>query len=221
MNAGMTISADHLNILLQQEMSLRMWALNMAMEHLKPRGPEYGAEIVLKEAQTYFDWVRGPQPEERGDPTQSESNLVRFAYGELQHAGMFGADADYDGELAHSVLDLIEEFSKQGHSGGSAGLTIELFNRLARFQPLGPLTGDPEEWYEPLPGTFQNRRLGTVFKDGADGQPYDIDGAVWRCEDGTIVTEKINITFPYTPNSTPRPISEKGTDTPVGAPAGG
>lgn len=62
--------------------------------------------------------------------------LVEFAQKELQEAGLFDEDSDYSGMLGKSVLDLITLFASQGHSGYSAGLTIQLFQKLASFETL-------------------------------------------------------------------------------------
>lgn len=64
------------------------------------------------------------------------SNLVNHAKEQLTKAGLFGKDSDYDGELGKGVLELIEVFANQGHSGYSASLTRELFNKLSNFEEL-------------------------------------------------------------------------------------
>jgi hypothetical protein len=122
--------------------------------------------------------------------TTPDSNLTTFAKDELQRAGFFDADADYDGELAHAVMRLIEVFSDEGHSGASAGMAIRLFNRLARFEPITPLTGEPDEWIEVGSGTLQNRRCSHVFMES--GVAYDIDAPT-----------RDAISFPYAPRSAP------------------
>lgn len=65
------------------------------------------------------------------------SNLVNHAMAELNRVGLFDKDSDYDGELGKGVLELIKLFASQGHSGNSAEMTIELFEKLARFESLG------------------------------------------------------------------------------------
>jgi hypothetical protein len=134
------------------------------------------------------------------------SNLVSFARDELTRAGFFDQDADYGGLLGHAVMKMMEVFSEEEHSGASAALAVSLFEKLARFQPLTPLTGDADEWNEvgvqngrPL---FQNRRCGSVFKEGDEA--YDIDGRVFREPSGACFTNKDSrapVTFPYTPTT--------------------
>lgn len=70
-------------------------------------------------------------------------SLVAHAKRELE---ISGAGEDYDGMIGGAVLELIEIFAKQGHSGYSAMVTLSVFDHLARFKPLSDLTNDPDEW---------------------------------------------------------------------------
>ena len=74
--------------------------------------------------------------------------LIDHAKTELQIAGLFDKDSDYEGMLAESVMELIEVFSKQGHSGMSAPYVISIFEKLANYKPLIGITGKDEEWDE-------------------------------------------------------------------------
>jgi len=73
-------------------------------------------------------------------------NLVTHAEAELRRAGLFDKDSDYNGMLGNSVLELMKIFSKQGHSGFSAMLTLQIFNKVANWKSLTPITNDPKEW---------------------------------------------------------------------------
>jgi len=106
------------------------------------------------------------------------SDLTEYAKNELELAGLFDKDSDYNGMIAKSVMELISVFSKQGHSGGSASMTIELFNRVARYENLTPLTFKDDEWIECIAGRYQNKRRSCVFKEGKDGRPYFLDAYV-------------------------------------------
>lgn len=64
------------------------------------------------------------------------SNLVDHANKELQKAGLFDKDSDYDGMLGEGVVELITTFANQGHSGYSAMITRELFHKLSNFEEL-------------------------------------------------------------------------------------
>lgn len=102
------------------------------------------------------------------------SNLVEHAKYELERAGFFKKNSIYGGMLGRSVLDLIKAFAKQGHSGMSANMAINLFERLAKYKPLVPLDFCDDEWNECGEGTFQNKRDSAVFKEGKNGRPYYI-----------------------------------------------
>ena len=128
-------------------------------------------------------------------------SLVEHARKELAEAGLFDIDSDYDGMLGEAVLELIQKFSEQGHSGMSASMTISLFEKLARFKPLTPLTGEDDEWIDVDDNTYQNRRHPSIFKD-QDGQAYWYGGVVFKNQDGATFTNeysRVPVTFPYTP----------------------
>ncbi len=131
------------------------------------------------------------------------SNLTAYAERELRLAGYFDEGSDYAGLLGPAVLKMVEIFSEEGHSGGSAPLAIGLFRRVAMFEPLTPLTGEPDEWNEVEPGKmWQNNRCSYVFKDSADGDAYDSQARIFRYPDGATVTRhdsRKTITFPYSP----------------------
>lgn len=57
-------------------------------------------------------------------------NRHEFFKRRLQEHGVYEADSDYEGLLGKWVEELSETFSKQGHSGTSAEITIGLFNEL-------------------------------------------------------------------------------------------
>ena len=98
------------------------------------------------------------------------SSLLQFAKSELRSAGMFDADSDFDGDLGAQVMALMETFCAYGHSGGGAAMTLVLFDKLARYLPINPLTGEDSEWDDPVPNGAgdmqQNNRCPTVFKEG-------------------------------------------------------
>lgn len=111
------------------------------------------------------------------------SSLVKHAEKELRAAGLYDEDSDYGGMLAESVMELIKLFSKQGHSGCSAGMTISLFKMLANYETITPLTGEDDEWNF-IGDRFQNKRNSAVFKD-KDGQAYYIDAITWKTQNDT------------------------------------
>lgn len=130
------------------------------------------------------------------------SNLVDFAESEMRLAGLFDKDSDYGGMLGDAILKMIKVFSDEGHSGYSASMAISIFEKVARYEPLTPLTGADDEWTEVYDGCFQNRRCPHVFKE--NGEAYDSQGKVFREPSGACFTgfeSRVPVTFPYTPKT--------------------
>lgn len=131
------------------------------------------------------------------------NNLVAFADRELRNLG-FDPEAE-EGPAKwfyENVMELVETFVGQGHSGMSAPMVVALFEKVALYKPLGPLTGEDSEWTDIGSGTFQNKRCNHVFKE--NGVAYDIQGKVFRDASGTCYTNRdsrVDITFPYTPKT--------------------
>lgn len=133
---------------------------------------------------------------------KEQSNLVKYAINELKAAGLYDEDSDYGGMLAEAVVELIQKFSDQGHSGFSAARTVQLFQKLAMFEPLLPLQGTDDEWNEVSDGVFQNKRCSHVFKE--NGKSHDINGIIFREPSGATYTgpgSRVPVTFPYVPKS--------------------
>lgn len=102
-------------------------------------------------------------------------SLAGHAAYELGAAGLTSPDADYGGLAAQSALSLVTILARQGHSGGSAAATIQLFNRLARRLPLTPLTGADDEWVKHEGSDLlQNIRCTRILKN-AGGVAFDVD----------------------------------------------
>ena len=128
------------------------------------------------------------------------SNLIEHARKELELAGWFKEDGMYGGMIGVAVMDLIEKFSGEGHSGQSASICTKLFGALSQFEPLTPLTGEDGEWMEYANGRFQNKRCSHIFKE--NGQAYDSTGRIFEYPNGTRVQRhdsRVNITFPHMP----------------------
>ena len=105
--------------------------------------------------------------------------LVEHAKRELKLAGMYDKDADYDGELAPTIVEIVEIFAKQDYSGASAGITIDILERLLRFKTLAPITSDPEEWMDVTEMSskpmWQNTRDSRYFSKDAGNSWYNVD----------------------------------------------
>lgn len=116
--------------------------------------------------------------------------LIDHAKTELEIAGLFDKEGDfYEGMTGNAVMELIEIFSKQGHSGMSAPIVADIFKKLANYEPLCPITGKDEEWNDVsnlIDGRtlFQNKRCSALFKEGKDEQAYYIDAIIKRDQRG-------------------------------------
>lgn len=106
--------------------------------------------------------------------TDERSNLVTHALTELDRTGLLGSDSDYDGMIGAAVMELVKVFARQGHSGMSAQITASLFNELASYRALTPLTDDPAEWNKVHddPVMWQNVRNSEAFSDDGGATFY-------------------------------------------------
>ncbi len=133
---------------------------------------------------------------------------------ELQIAGLFDKDSDYEGMVGKAVQELLEVFGKQGHSGMSAPHVAGIFNRLVQGKTLSPLKGTDDEWVdiaESMGGDirYQNNRCSAVFKKKKDDDPYYLNAIVWSGEEthdtftGQVedVTSRQYFKFPFTPKT--------------------
>jgi hypothetical protein len=145
------------------------------------------------------------------------SNLRDHAIREFRAAGWTDSannfKDDMQEELCDGLLKLLDVFSEAGHSGSSAPYAIDLFTKLAKFEPIAPITGEDWEWIEVSDGIQQNVRCGHLFKDKNrfNGQAYDIDGIIfweWFVDPKTKKKHKsyftssdscVPVKFPYTP----------------------
>jgi hypothetical protein len=144
-------------------------------------------------------------------------SLVEHAKAEFRAAGWCDENGKFNDEMQQlmcdQVIELLTIFGEHGHSGSSAPYAIDLFSKLAKFEPIAPLTGEDWEWVthdygEPV---CQNKRASHVFKD--DSGAYDINGKVfWEwCKSYdtgepfksyyTCRESRTPVTFPYTPKT--------------------
>ena len=136
-------------------------------------------------------------------------NLVEFAKMELDRILKGCEDADgleMQKQINHDILQIIQTFAEQGHTGFTGNYVLNIIERLLRYQPLSELTGDEDEWidtseYGSEITTYQNKRCPAIFKD-KDGRAYNVEGKVFS-EDGgktwfTSKESKVYIEFPYT-----------------------
>lgn len=149
-----------------------------------------------------YNWVRSLLSKEKKSRyrTHAEQEFVAMVY------DLNDKEEGPNKWIMENIFDLLEVFSKQGHSGMSAPYCANLFKKLALFEPCAPLSGGDEEWHECSDGIFQNKRCSHVFKDKErfGGRAYDINGRVFRDPDGSCWTNSesaIPIMFPYTPKT--------------------
>jgi len=149
------------------------------------------------------------------------SNYIDHAMTEFRAAGWLDENGKYCDEMQEAIcnhiLKLLEVFGDEGHSGSSAGYAVHMFEKLAMFEPIFPLTGEDWEWndvseYSADHMWFQNKRCPHVFKD-SEGRAYDSDGKVfweWYTDPETGEKRKshytnresrVYIEFPYTPKT--------------------
>jgi len=134
------------------------------------------------------------------------SNLSKHAERELKLIGYDGKD-EYDNMAKDAILQLIETFAKQGHSGFSAPYVAKMFHKLANYEVLSPLTGNDDEWNDvsDISGEmlFQNNRDSRVFK--YEKGAYFLDAIVWQEIDSYRFTDfnskRYIKSFPFTPKT--------------------
>lgn len=102
-------------------------------------------------------------------------DLTNHAKRELKLAGLFDKDSDYGGMLGDNILELIKTFSKQGHSGMSASLALDIFNRLANYETL--TQNDHSEYVIHPPEMNGGKPL---WQDSRDSKWFsDDEGKTW------------------------------------------
>lgn len=102
-----------------------------------------------------------------------DTNYVLHANAEYKIAWP-NMDSDKEDEgmqryMCNQVNDLLYLLSSQGDSGGSIGYKLNLFNKLAKFQIISPLTFKDDEFSDKLSlehDLSQNIRNTAVFKKG-------------------------------------------------------
>jgi hypothetical protein len=132
-------------------------------------------------------------------------NLVDYAEHELEIIGMGASSTEENKAMHDHIIHMVKEFSKEGHSGFSASYALGILQKLLAYEPLTPLTGKDDEWFETDIGEddmkWQNKRCFSVFKT-ADGQTYDSAAVVYYAKGNREDTytkggQRTPITFPY------------------------
>ena len=136
------------------------------------------------------------------------SNLLKHAERELKFIGYDGKD-EYNNMAKAAIMELLTTFANQGHSGFSANYIVNLFNKLAKYETLSPLTGNDDEWgnVSDMSGDrktlFQNNRDGRVFKN--DDGAFFTEAIIWTESGESSYTNKDSNryikSFPFTPKT--------------------
>jgi hypothetical protein len=145
------------------------------------------------------------------------SNLVTWAKEELDRLVKDGDEMQL--EINKDILQIVETFSEQGHSGFSANYALNAIKRLLDWKPITPLTGEDDEWcsvpvYDDGSNKQQNKRCSAVFRENFDNSTaYYIYGKVFSDNGGkTWFTNRnsfVPVTFPYTVPEKPERIIVK------------
>lgn len=132
------------------------------------------------------------------------SEMINFAKRELALLRSSDEADEMQDMMDNHILDIVQRFSDEGHSGFSAGHAVSILEKVLRFEPVTPLTGADDEWTKLDYGenmAAQNKRCSHVFKR-ADGTAYDCEAVIFREPSGACFTSKDSsrdITFPYRP----------------------
>ena len=136
------------------------------------------------------------------------SSAIKHAKRELALLGYLPPEVleenDPNKWVQENILELLEVFSKQGHSGTSASYVIGMFFKLASHEPITPLTGEDSEWEKIDFQTLQNVRCSRVFKNINTGRVFDVEGKIFEEPDGARYSNRessVDITFPYMPHT--------------------
>lgn len=96
------------------------------------------------------------------------SNLVEHAKYELS---LISNDQAFN----DSIIKAVESFASYGHSGGSAGVAIQMLHELLQSKNLTPLTDNPKEWVDQSEASgvpmWQSTRCAEAFSDNG-GRSY-------------------------------------------------
>jgi len=111
------------------------------------------------------------------------SNLIKFAKTEMD---IFNGEHPDEMQImiTKNILELIKVFSEQGHSGSSAPYLLNIFSKLARWEPITIISFEDKWWHEVSNNIYQHARNSATFKEGKDGKPYYIDAYIkcWEHE---------------------------------------
>lgn len=101
------------------------------------------------------------------------SLLCKKAIRELELAGYINSNDEMSRLMANQVLETLAVFSSHDNSGFSAGIELKLFDILAHYKILTPLTFKDNEWDKIDKDLWQNNRITSIFKDNTGKIHYN------------------------------------------------
>jgi len=140
------------------------------------------------------------------------SKLVEWAKAELEQIG--GKDDEMQQMMNRNIMQIVETFAEQGHSGFSASYALNIIKRLLDWKPITALTGEDGEWgvvIDTEEQLQQNKRCSAVFRTHFNNATaYYINGKVFSDDGGeTWFTNRdsfVPVTFPYAVPEKPEEI---------------
>jgi hypothetical protein len=146
-------------------------------------------------------------------------SLVDWAKTELDRLVKDGDEMQKD--INKDILQIVETFAEQGHSGFSASYALSIINKLLDWKPITPLTGEDDEWgqvqaWDKGDNSQQNKRCSAVFRKNYDNSTaYYLYGKVFSDDGGRTWwsngDSRVPVTFPYTvPEKSERIILKDG-----------
>jgi len=125
-------------------------------------------------------------------------NLIEHAKNEFKRAGWVDENGKYTDEMqemaCNNILELLQIFSNQGHSGFSANYVLNYFDKLVKWNIISPVKKEEDfDWEKVNDNTYQSKVISSVFKDEENGKPYYLEGIVWVDEDSSFTGNVENI----------------------------
>lgn len=124
--------------------------------------------FILRIALNYIVWF------------SKNSNYIKHARKEFKIAWS-NEDDEMQNFMCKQVIELLSVLATHGDSGFSINYKLNLFQNVAKFKTIAPLTFKDDEFGEPycLEGIRQNKRNSGVFMD-KDGRFYYVDDFICR-----------------------------------------
>lgn len=101
------------------------------------------------------------------------STLCQKAIREFELAGYINSDNEMSKLMVNQVLETLAVFSSHNNSGFSAGIELKIFDILAHYKILTPLTFKDNEWDKIGKYLWQNNRITSIFKDNTGKIHYN------------------------------------------------